>query len=150
MKVEKASDTDLREILNLQKLAFQIQAKIYNDYTIPPLIQTFDEIKNDFSEYIFLKAVIGNKIVGSVRAYKEDNTCNIGRLIVHPDFHNQGIGTKLMEKIESSFVDVNRFELFTGHKSKKNLYLYEKLRYKVFKREKIDENLTLVFLEKNI
>ncbi|MFX1452621.1 MAG: GNAT family N-acetyltransferase [Promethearchaeota archaeon] len=119
MQIEKADIEDLEEILNLQKIAFQVQAKIYNDYTIPPLIETFEEIKNNYLQQIFLKALIDDKIVGSVRGYKEGNTCHIGRLIVHPDFQNQGIGTKLMNEIELHFKDIKKYELFTGHKSKK-------------------------------
>ena len=83
-----------------------------------------------------------------MRAYEKEGTGYIGRLIVHPDFQNQGIGTKLIHKIEAIFQDAKRYELFTGHKSKRNLYLYQKLGYKKFKTEKINENLKLVYLEK--
>lgn len=149
MIIEQALERDLLDILELQKLAYQSEAEIYNDYSIPPLTQTLDEIKEDFTFQVFLKAVIKNKIIGSVRAYKEEDTLYIGRLIVHPDFQNQGIGTKLLKEIEAKFNDVKRFELFTGYKSKKNLYLYRKFGYSIFKSEKISENLTLDYLEKN-
>lgn len=150
MIIEQATIDDLGEILELQNLAYQSEAEIYNEYSIPPLTQTLDEIKEDFSSQIFLKIVINNKIIGSVRAYKEKETCYIGRLIVHPEFQNQGIGSKLMFKIESFFKKVSRFELFTGYKSKKNLYLYQKLGYRPFKTEKLNENLYLTYLEKII
>jgi len=149
MIIEQALERDLLDILELQKLAYQSEAEIYNDYSIPPLTQTLDEIKEDFTFHVFLKAVIKNKIIGSVRAYKEEDTLYIGRLIVHPDFQNQGIGTKLLKEIEAKFNDVKRFELFTGYKSKKNLNLYRKFGYSIFKSEKISENLTLDYLEKN-
>lgn len=148
MKIERVLTEDLQEILNLQKLAFQIQAEIYNDYSIPPMIQTLEEIENDFLQQTYLKAVYIKKIIGSVRAYQENDTCYIGRLIVHPDFHNQGIGTELINKIESIFNDAKRYGLFTGHKSKKNLYLYKKLGYKPLKIKKKNENLQIVYLEK--
>lgn len=148
MKIEKAEIKDLPEILELQKLAYQSEAKIYNDFTIPPLIQTLEGIKDDFVHQIFLKAVINNKIIGSVRAYKKEKTCYIGRLIVHPDFQNQGIGTKLMNEAENNFKDAKKFELFTGYKSKKNIYLYQKLGYKISRTQKINDNVKLVYLEK--
>ncbi len=150
MIIEQATIDDLGEILELQNLAYQSEAEIYNEYSIPPLTQTLDEIKEDFSSQIFLKIVINNKIIGSVRAYKEKETCYIGRLIVHPEFQNQGIGSKLMFKIESIYKEIKRFELFTGYKSKKNLYLYQKLGYRPFKTEKLNENLYLTYLEKII
>jgi N-acetylglutamate synthase-like GNAT family acetyltransferase len=150
MIIEQALERDLLDILELQKLAYQSEAEIYNDYSIPPLTQTLDEIKEDFKKpfRVFLKAVIKNKIIGSVRGYKEKDTCYIGRLIVHLDFENQGIGTKLLKEIEANFDDVKRYELFTGHKSEKNLYLYKKLGYREFKKEVIHENLHMIHLEK--
>ena len=148
MLIERATISDVQEILTLQKLAYQSEAEIYNDYNISPLIQTLEEMKDEFKDKYFLKAVVNGKIIGSVRAFVKEETCYIGRLIVHPDFQNQGTGTKLMDKIESLFSNVKRFELFTGHKSKPNIYLYQKLGYRIFRTEKITENLELVYLEK--
>jgi hypothetical protein len=76
------------------------------------------------------------------------NTCMIGRLIVHPDYQNRGIGTRLMNEIERCFDEAKRFELFTGHKSERNIALYRKLGYRIFRSEKISGNLTLVYMEK--
>lgn len=122
---------------------------MYDLYDIPPLTQTLEEIKKDFSRQLFLKVIINNRIIGSVRAYHEDETCHIGRLFVHPHYQNQGIGTKLMKEIEALFKDAKRFQLITGHKSSKNLYLYQKLGYTIFKTEKISDKLTLVYIQKS-
>jgi ribosomal protein S18 acetylase RimI-like enzyme len=148
--IERAELSDAEEILSLQKLAYKSEAEIYNDFTIPPLLQTLEEIKKDFENQIVLKATLNAKIRGSVRAFARGETCYIGRLIVHPDFQNQGVGTKLMNKIEEIFEETKRFELFTGHKSEKNLYLYQKLGYKVFKTVKANDQLDIVSLEKKI
>ena len=148
MKIELALKEDLTDILKLQKLAYQSEARIYNDFMIPPLLQTLEQINDDFENQMFLKATVNKQIVGSVRAYKEIDTCYIGRLIVHPDFQNQGIGTSLINAIEARFCNLKRYELFTGHKSKKNLYLYQKLGYKQFRTYRIHERLQMIYLEK--
>ena len=148
MIIEQASVKDAQEILDLQKLAYQSEAAIYNDYTIPPLTQTLEEIEADFERQVFVKATVDGKIIGSVRGYLSEGTCFIGRLIVHPDFKNQGIGTRLLNEIEQIFIQARRFELFTGNKSERNLYLYQKQGYKPFKTEMTAEELGLVFLEK--
>ena len=147
-------------ILQLQIQAYLTEAEIYNDYGIPPLIQSFNEIKQEFSQQIFLKAIKKGEeeeeeggdqtmtIVGSVRAYLERGTAYIGRLIVKPEYQNKGVGTKLMQAIEQHFKFANRYELFTGHKSTRNLHLYQKLGYYEFKRVPVNESLTMVFLEK--
>lgn len=159
-----AAPEDAPAILELQKLAYQSEARLYDDWNIPPLTQTLDELIDDFTTKICLKAQVGGKIIGSVKGYLAGETCLIERLIVHPNFQGQGIGTKLMAQIESCFDSlserlllrqrlrqrqrVRRFELFTGHKSDRNIRLYERLGYQLFKSEKIDETLSLVFMEK--
>ena len=44
-----------------------------------------------------------------------------------------------MKSIEDSFKDNKRYELFTGHKSNRNLNLYKKIGNKEFKRIPIYE-----------
>lgn len=98
---------------------------------------------------IFLAAHESNKLIGSVRAkISDDNSCYIGRLIVHPDFQNQGIGTQLMNEIEKYYPGAKRFELFTGYKSEKNIYLYKKIGYQIIREIESDMNIRLVIMEK--
>ena len=151
VEITKASFEDLKTILVLQKQAFLSEADTYNDFDIsPPLLQTLEELTKEFSESIILKAVLGDFIVGSVRGFQVDETVFIKRLIVNPNYQNQGIGTKLMKSIEDSFQNNKRYELFTGHKSKRNLHLYQKIGYKEFKRIPIHENLIMIYLEKYV
>jgi hypothetical protein len=56
--------------------------------------------------------------------------------------------TRLLHTVEAAFPEAGRYELFTGHKSARNLYLYRKLGYVEFKREPVSDALTIVFLEK--
>jgi len=53
-----------------------------------------------------------------------------------------------MNEIERCFDEARRFELFTGHKSERNIALYRKLGYRVVRSEKISENLSLVYMQK--
>jgi ribosomal protein S18 acetylase RimI-like enzyme len=148
MKIEQAFIEDAAEILALQKLAYLSEAEIYDDFTIPPLLQTLEETMTEFDTQFFLKIMDTGRIIGSVRAYLDQGTCYIGKLIVHPDFQNLGLGTRLLNEIEARFNQANRFELFTGHQSKRNLHVYRKLGYKIFSSEPATDNLTMVFLEK--
>jgi len=146
--IEPARLEDASQILTLQRLAYRSEAEIYDDYTIPPLIQTLEETEAEFMDQLVLKATLEGRIIGSVRAYVEGGTCHVGKLIVHPDFRSRGIGTRLMHEIEGCFAHAERYELFTGEKSERNLRLYQKLGYKPFKSRRITDNLTLTFLEK--
>jgi GNAT superfamily N-acetyltransferase len=149
MKIQRALVEDAETILKLQKRAYRSEAEIYNDYNIPPLMQTLDEIKQEFMHYIFLKAVEEiETIIGSVRACLEKETAYIGRLMVKPEYENRGIGTILMRSIEKYFVSAKRYELFTGHMSSRNLHLYRKLGYQEFRRMPLSNSLIMVFMER--
>ena len=150
MKIRLANKSDLPEVLNLQKFAYKEEAEIYGDYSIPPLTQTLEQLEEEFSKKTILVAEINNIIVGSVRAEAISGTCHIRRLIVSPDFQNQGIGTRLLAEIEKKFRSSIRYELFTGQKSEKNIYLYQKLGYCIFKSEKMSDKVNVVYLEKYI
>ena len=144
-----ASNEDLPEILALQKLAYRSEAELNNDFSIPPMIQTMAGIAEEFEKRTFLKIMLDGCIVGSVRAHLDgENSCHIGRVIVHPDHQNCGIGAQLMGAIEAHFAGARRYELFTSERSTRNLYLYQKLGYKIFRRERMSEKVGLVYLEK--
>lgn len=44
--------------------------------------------------------------------------------------------------------EAERFELFTGYNSTKNLYLYNKLGYNIFDEKQLNDKVKLVYLQK--
>lgn len=149
MNIRKAEKEDLQRILDLQYLAYQSEAKLFHDPDIPPLKQTLAEVESEYQKGVVLKAVDeNNTIIGSVRAYYENDTVYIGKLMVHPHKQGQGIGTQLLAAIENEYPQ-KRYELFTSSKSKKNIELYEKSGYKIFREKQITDELKFVYLEKS-
>jgi ribosomal protein S18 acetylase RimI-like enzyme len=148
MDISHAAIEDAAAVFDLQRRAYQTEAAIYEDYAIPPLVETLDALRDQFRFKCFLKATENDRIVGSVRAFQKEETCHVERLIVEPDYRNQGIGTALLRGIEAAHPAAARFELFTGHKSFNNLRLYERLGYRPFRQEVVNDRLTMVFLEK--
>ena len=134
-KIIRSVPKDAEELLIIQKLAYQSEAELYDNHDIPPLKETAREILAQFSTHIFLKAISQGEIVGTVRAIEENGTCHIGRLAVRPDVQNKGIGTALIKEIEKCFTS-RRYELFAGSKSDRNIRLYQKLGYNIFKTAK--------------
>jgi GNAT superfamily N-acetyltransferase len=148
MTIEQATAEDAAEILALQRLAYVSEAEIYGDFSIQPLTQTQENLLREFETHTIFKAEQDRKIVGSVRTLLKEGTCHVGKLIVHPEEQNQGIGSTLMRHLEDFNPDADRFELFTGDKSLCNLYLYAKLGYREFKRERLNGQLWLVYMDK--
>jgi len=145
--ISSAEILDLPAILALQKLAYQSEAALVGDFSIPPLTQTLDGIIDDFNNGIVLKAVDNDKIIGSVRVHVLDSSVFIGKLIVTPLRQNQGIGKALLSATEGLYPN-KRYELFTSSKSIKNLALYTKCGYVEFMRKRLNDNAEIVFMEK--
>lgn len=144
----KAKLDDLKEILQLQYLAYQSEADLFGSRDIPPLKQTLDEVIEEFNNGIILKMIDDNtSIIGSVRAQERNGTVYIGKLMVHPDHRHKGFGTMLLSEIEKYF-SVKRYELFTSTRSLDNIRLYQKLGYKIFDHKSINEELEFVYMEK--
>lgn len=148
-RITRANAADAAELLALQLRAYQSEAVLYDDWSIPPLTQTLAGIEREFAEKTFLKLCDDkNRIIGSVRGALRDGTCEVGRLMVHPDFQRRGIGARLLAALEMEFPDANRFELFTGSRSTANIRLYERLGYCIFRTERLSSQVELVFMEK--
>jgi GNAT superfamily N-acetyltransferase len=147
-RVEPATLQDAAAVLELQKLAYQSEARLYGDWTLPPLTQTLEELRAEFAASVTLKTTEAGRLIGSVRAREADGVCRIGRLIVHPELQGRGVGTILLRHIEAEFPGASVFELFTGNRSDGNLRLYERLGYIRSHEKVLSPSVTLVFLEK--
>jgi GNAT superfamily N-acetyltransferase len=168
-----ADKSDAPEILALQKIAYQSEAELYGDNSLPAMYQTLRELEEDFERIpdrvaalasgqppvgesrppaeriFFLKAVVNGKIIGSVRGYAIGDTAHLRRMIVHPYFRGRGIGRRLLKEIENAFPEVTHFEAKTGHQSKQNLLRLTRSGYKVFRTEPFTEDINWVYLRKD-
>ena len=148
MIIIRAEKGDLQKILDLQYLAYQSEARLFDNQDILPLKQTLTDVENGYQKGIILKALDEDKtIIGSVRAFCDNGTVYIGKLMVHPKMQKKGIGTKLLLEIENEYPN-QRYELFTSTRSEKNIALYQKLGYKIFDEEQVTEELRFVYMEK--
>ena len=143
-----ASDADAPAILELQKRAYQSKASLYNDWTIPPLLQDIESLQQEISSITVLKAVEGDTIVGSVRAALRDRDCLVGKLIVEPALQRRGIGGALLQAVEAVFPQAEAFELFTGSRSDGNIRLYRRHGYQDSGTKRVTAQLTLVIMRK--
>lgn len=149
IQVEIASRDESLQILEIQKAAFLGQAKIYDNYELPPLTENLESLEKEFSEKTFLKVLLKGKIIGAARYTVSDyNHVTIEKIVIKPEYQNQGFGTALLKEIESRVPRAIAFQLFTGNKSVRNIHLYEKLGYKIIKRQTTDKGIELLQMEK--
>jgi len=150
LEITKTELKDLKEILELQYLAYQSEAKLHNNYSIQPLVQTLEQVEQELLKGVILKGIDEKgSIIGSVRGYTEGNTLYIGKLIVHPKHQGKGYGSQLLKAIEALHPGL-RYELFTSSKSIKNLSIYEHMGYLRFQEKEIAPDLKIIYLEKKL
>lgn len=138
---------DIDTILTIQKKAFLFQAKKYDDFDMPPMIETHEDVKKVLKSQTILVAVMDDQIVGSIRLIKNGTEGEVRRLSVDDDWQGNGIGHMLMDIIELQDQSITRLWLLTGAKSYKSINMYKKFGYKVYKEEAF-KDYTLVFLQK--
>ena len=147
MTIQKASREELQAILQLQYRAYESEARLLNNWNIPPLKQTLAEVEAEWDKGVILKAVEDGKLLGSVRAWEMDGTVYVGKLMVEPEFQGRGIGTKLLLEVEKVLPE-KRYELFTSTQSARNIALYQRCGYRIFTEKQVNEHLRFVYLEK--
>ncbi len=138
--IRHATSEDIIKLLEIQKIAFTVQAKLYDAYDIPPMIETAEEINLSSTDLIVLVALIDGEIAGSIRVVFKGNDAE--------KFQKKGIGTKLLKEAEMYCENLRRIWLFTGGQSKSNIDLYKKLGFVPFKEEHWKDNFTLIYMEK--
>ena len=147
-QIDRACTDDAAQILRLQRAAYQAEAELYGDYQIPPLTQTLANLQSDVASHTFYVARDDNKLIASVNIRIEGSVGKIGRLIVAPELQGYGLGRTMMDHVEGAHSNVAHFELFTGHKSERNLRFYQARGYSIHKQEFIHDGLTLVYVNK--
>ncbi len=142
LTVIPATPADAAEVLVLQRCCWATEA-IINDYLgIPALSEPLAEVQAWLPRAWVIRD--GARLIGAVRAHRDGDTWQIGRLMVAPDRQGQGIGRLLLAHAESQApAGTVSFELFTGALSQRNLGLYRRAGY-----QEVDRADGLVFLRK--
>ena len=132
MTIEKVAREELQDILQLQYRAYASEARLLNNWNIPPLKQTLAEVEAEWDKGVLLKAVEDGKLLGSVRAWEMDGTVYVGKLMVEPEFQGRGIGTKLYTALEK-ILDLQGYHILYALVTEENtesIAFHEKFSYK--------------------
>lgn len=147
MEIQNATLIDAEEILSLQRAAYISEAELHDDFSIPPLTQTIEELISEFEHKKVLKITENGALLASGQARFYEGCCYIGRMAVWPNLQGKGIGSALLSALEALFPDAKRCELFTGEQSARNLSMYKRRGYAPFKTAKLGRT-TVIFLER--
>jgi GNAT superfamily N-acetyltransferase len=131
----RALPGDAGELCDRQARAFGQVAALYGKAVLPAA-DTPEDVLRAIGEHVVLKAVLNGRIVGGVRGQRDTSGLGrVGRLFVSPGLRGRGLGSRLVYEVERAMSERERFELFTGSRSAKNLRLYRRLGYLPVRRE---------------
>jgi tRNA (guanine37-N1)-methyltransferase len=130
-EVRTATASDAGEILTLQLACWVREAQANETLDIPPLREDLAAVRAWLETWTTFVVRSGPRLVAAARARLEDDTWDIGRLMVAPDLRGRGLGRWLLGYVESAAPpDARRMSLLTGARSERNLRMYKKAGYR--------------------
>ncbi|WP_135458209.1 GNAT family N-acetyltransferase [Mycobacterium sp. DL99] len=148
---------DAGELLTLQRAAYVTEAQAHDDLSLPPLMQSLDELTTELAKPAV--AAFGlrddaQRLIAAVRVYlfpADPHTAELGRLVVAPDMQGRGRGSRLLELVEGRLPEqVTDLRLFAGERSLGNLRLYSRFGYQETHRTPTPGGYALVHLTKRV
>ena len=148
--VTRAQPADAGEILTVQRAAFLAEAQWNGSLDLPPLTETLPELLATLDSEVVLVARSRGRLVASVRGVvRPGGRWYVSRLAVVPDLQGQGIGSHLMDVIESvAPPETAAISLLTGAGSMPNLSFYRARGYVETERSIGDTGIPVVIMER--
>ncbi|MEU5943453.1 GNAT family N-acetyltransferase [Micromonospora sp. NPDC047548] len=130
LRLTTAQPDDLAELLVLQRCCWVQEALANDTLDLQPLRETLDDLRASMSTWHLWCVRRHGRLVAAVRARAHERAWLIGRLMVAPDQAGNGIGSWLLSCVEQQAPEeTTHCELFTGHRSTRNIKLYERAGY---------------------
>jgi ribosomal protein S18 acetylase RimI-like enzyme len=143
-----AGPDDVSDITMLQRVCYLLEAKARKDWSTPELTEMPQDLKNEMTQSIVLKAALGGVTIGSVRGRMERKSCYISRLFVHPAFRRHGIGTRLLTEIETHFPAANALVTYLGTGEAQKIAFIRNRGYAVSEQHTLTNGLTYVYMKR--
>ncbi len=148
LRLSLLDDQTLRNILEIQIPAYQVEAGLIGYWEIPPLRDTLETLKA--SSESFYGYFEDGKLLGVISYRMEGDVMELCRLVVHPNFFRKGIGKTLLMYLEKIEKHMTKMRVSTGSKNAPAIALYRGYGFEEVEVIGVDENLTLSVFQKSI
>lgn len=112
-----------KQLLELQRASYLVEAKLINFFEIPPLKESLEELIE--CGETFLSYFEEKTLAGAISYSVDGDELTICRMVVHPAHFRKGIAQKLLSELESRNSQISVYKVSTGKDNPpaKNLYL---------------------------
>ncbi|ABL82758.1 MULTISPECIES: tRNA (guanosine(37)-N1)-methyltransferase TrmD [unclassified Nocardioides] len=132
VEVRAAEPADAGELYVLQLACWVQELHANPGVRIPALHESLEDLAAWLDRDTVLVARAGGRLVGAVRASLDEQTWEVGRLMVAPDLAGRGLGRTLLTRIEAlAPPEATTYALFTGAGSARNQRMYKKAGYRL-------------------
>lgn len=154
IRLIKANIDDCIEIQRMQSLAFLELFEKYHDYKTSPAVETVGKVKSKMmqngSDYYFIVNDACEK-VGVVRVVACEDKRRISPVFILPKYQGRGYATQAVYEAEKLYSSAKIWQVDTIKQERKLCDLYQRLGYSpTGKEESIQDNMTIIFLEKEL
>lgn len=147
-KIDITNPDISKEVLNIQILSYNVEAKIIDFYDIPPLkdtVQSLQQCGETFYGYYLNK-----KLCGVISIKVDDRVIDIHRLMVHPKHFRKGIAKKLLNFIEIELESFEAIVVSTGTKNEPAVSFYVRNGFFKIEETMITKQLSLTTFKKQL
>ena len=141
--------SEANELLKIQKEAFHSDLIKYKDYHTSPATESLDYFFFRMQNSLHYSIFVDGRLAGGICLVKQTkNHYYLYRIFLGSEFHNKGLGSKILQQLERQFPKVKKWSLDTPMDNRRNRHFYEKFGYKKTGEQQINEYLTLINYEK--
>lgn len=145
-KINMKNLSTAKDLYNLQRAAYLVEAKLIGFDDIPPLKESFEDFLNCNETFIgFFK---GEELTGAVSYEIEGNELTICRMVVDPKHFRKGIAGKLLNSVVDIDQNVQVFKVSTGKDNQPAKNLYQKNGFKLVEEIEVAPGFFISHFEK--
>ncbi len=140
MKIREAKKSDISKLIKLYREAAKVKNGIARTSQEISRKYITDFLTNSLKKGLIFIAENKDNLVAEIHCYKLEPNCfkhtlsNL-TIIVHPDFHGQGIGKKLflhlLNKIKTKHKNILRVELTARQTNQRAIKIYQSLGFEI-------------------
>ena len=132
IRLQKAIESDLNTIYEMQKTAFQPLLEKYQDYETNPAAEPFERTAQRFSEpnVDYYLIFLDDEKIGAVRVRRQETENVLVQILILPAYQNLGYAQKAIRQTEALYPNAEKWMLDTIAQEEKLCHLYEKMGYR--------------------
>ncbi|MGG5253552.1 GNAT family N-acetyltransferase [Neobacillus sp. SM06] len=144
--IERHDNKLVRELYELQRAAYLVEAEYLSTKNIPPLNESFDQFQA--CGELFFGYFVGEKLAAAISIIQEEKSLTICRLVVHPNHFRKGVGQQLLRYIDRQFADSTAINVATGRDNIPAIKLYLKNGYQAVGDVEVEPGLFIRMFSK--